>query len=214
MPHSDNGKGIVIIGDGGHSRAVQDIIRAMNGYSVSFCGQVQVSRVIGDSRVLTEQEWDDLRDGDESVVVAIGQIKSSALRRGVVEKLSYGCAVYFPTLISPTAYVSPLAYIGVGTVVMHDAVVNAGAVVGRFGIINTSAVVEHDAKVGDFCHISTNAVVNGDARVGDDSFIGSGAVVLNQIAISDRVILGAGSVACCDILQEGIYRGNPAGRVK
>ena len=58
-------------------------------------------------------------------------------------------------LTTSTEHVSKYAQIEEGSVVMHQAVVNADASIGRGCIINTFANVEHDAKIGDYCHIST-----------------------------------------------------------
>lgn len=207
MPHSNNG--IVLIGNGGHARAVRDVIESLNGYSISLRGRPEIAIEIEDSRDIAILDC----GGCNHFVLGVGQIKSAQNRIDIVKQFS-GKGVLWPTIISPHAYVSPAAKIGKGTVIMHNAVVNAGATVGDFCIVNSSSVIEHDAKIAEFCHISTGAVVNGGATVGRQSFVGSGAVVLNQIRIGGDVILGAGSVACCDITEPGIYRGNPAGKVK
>ena len=211
MQNTNNG--IVLIGNGGHARAVRDVIESLNGYSISLGGRPEIVVVIKDTRELKQPDWSIMLRTYKNYVLGIGQIKSSIDRVKAVEK-TFGFAVKWPTIISPNAYVSPTARIGEGTVIMHNAVVNAGAQVGDFCIINTGAIIEHDVIVQGFTHISTNAVVNGGAKVGRYSFVGSGAVVLNQINIGHKVILGAGSVAVCDINEAGIFRGNPAGRVK
>ncbi len=204
---------ICLIGDGGHARAVRDVIESLNGYSISLGGRPEIVHVVEDTRKLRYQDWKALCERYTNFVLGIGQIKTAQPRIDAVEQISQRGG-QFPTIISPTAYVSPRAKIGRGTVVLHNAVVNAGAIVDEFCIINTGAILEHDTKVGDFCHISTGAVVNGGATVGSRSFVGSNAVVLNQIRIGNDVILGAGSIACTDIDKPGIYRGNPAGRIK
>ena len=88
---------------------------------------------------------------------------------------SSGIKVKLPVIISPYAYVSPYAQIGCGTIVMHNAIINADARVGDNCIINSRALIEHDVVIGNHCHISTGAVVNGAVEVGDNTFIGSGA---------------------------------------
>lgn len=206
-------KGLVLMGGGGHSRAIIDVVEQFTTYSISLQGRVSVERVVEDTRKLTKDDWLELCSQYEAFIVSVGQIKSVVDREAIVSKLqSLGAGT--PTIISPKAYVSPRVQIGKGTVIMHNAAINTGARIGDFCIINTGAILEHDAKVGDFCHISTGAVVNGEAKVGSRTFIGSNAVVLNQIKIGSDVVLGAGSVAIYDITEPGIYRGNPAGRIK
>lgn len=205
----NNNNGIVLIGNGGHARAVRDVIESITSYSISLGGRPTVAMVIEDSRKMAIVGC----GGCRHFVLGVGQIKSAQDRIDIVKQFS-GDGVLWPTIISPHAYVSPTAKIGIGVVIMHGAVVNTGAEIRDFCIINTNAVVEHDAYVDDFCHISTGAIVNGGAGVGRESFVGSNAIVLNQVVIGDNVVLGAGSVACCTIAKPGIYRGNPAGRIK
>ncbi len=213
MPHSNNG--IVLIGNGGHARAVRDVIESITSYSISLGGRPEIVHVVEDTRKLQETDWFELGDTYKHFVLGVGQIKTAQPREDIVSALDdFIDDRCWTTIISPHAYVSPTAKIATGTVIMHNAVVNAGAEIGEFCIINTGATVEHDAKVGAFCHISTDAVVNGGAEVGNCSFVGSGAVILNQIKIGYKIILGAGSVAVCDITGPGIYRGNPAGKIK
>lgn len=201
--------GICLIGGGGHARAVEDVIYSLKGYSISLGGPVEIGDVIPDSRRVDVKKWAKGR----RFVLGVGQIKSVQARIDIVKQFS-GPDCQWPTIISSNAYVSPTATIGQGVIIMHNAVVNAGAIIGEFCIINTGAIVEHDVKIGYYTHISTGAVVNGEAGVGRRSFVGSNAVVLNQIRIGNDVILGAGSVAVCDIMEPGIYRGNPCGRIK
>ena len=59
-------------------------------------------------------------------MIGIGQIKTAKIRVRIFEllnKLGY----VLPTIVSPRAHVSKHAKIGDGTIVMHDAVVNANA---------------------------------------------------------------------------------------
>jgi UDP-3-O-[3-hydroxymyristoyl] glucosamine N-acyltransferase len=106
--------------------------------------------------------------------------------------------------------VSKYAEIGEGTVVMHQAFVNAGAKIGNNVILNTFSNVEHDAIIGDQCHISTGVMVNGDCKVGNNVFVGSQSVLANGITIDDDIIIGAGSFVRKSLKTKGIYSGNPA----
>lgn len=206
-------KKVCIIGNGGHCRAVLDVIDSIKTYSISFGGCLKISRIIEDSRCLEKEHWDKLCWQNTHFFIAVGQIKTPWPRINISNEIltRNGKLV---TIISPNAYVSPKAVIGEGTIVMHRAVVNAGARVGRNCIINTAAIIEHDATIGDFCHISTGAAINGEAKVDQRCFVGSNAVVLNQVGIGPEVILGAGAVAKFNTFEPGIYTGDPAGRIK
>ena len=144
MPYSNNRTGIVLIGNGGHARAVRDVISSMNGYSISCRGRVSVAWIIDDSR---EADWKAIAQKfpRNQYIIGVGQIKTAQPRIDIYKKMQKYRLVA-GTLISPHAYVSPDAEIWPGTVVMHGAVVNAGAHVGKHCIINTNAVIEHDAN--------------------------------------------------------------------
>ncbi|MBQ9572900.1 MAG: hypothetical protein IJR22_05870 [Acidaminococcaceae bacterium] len=62
------------------------------------------------------------------------------------------------TLVHPTAYVSPSATVGAGTVVEPKAVINTNSQIGQGCIISVGTVVDHDCVIGDFCHINAGVV--------------------------------------------------------
>lgn len=76
-----------------------------------------------------------------------------------------------------------LGYEIIGTVVMHQAVVNADAKIGEGCIINTFANIEHDVVIGDYCHISTGAMVNGGSTVAYGPFVGSQSAINQCVKI-------------------------------
>ncbi len=69
------------------------------------------------------------------------------------------------TLVDPSAYVSPSAEIGEGTIVLPRAVVNTNVKICRGCIINCGAVIDHDCIIGEGVHICLNAVVKAENRV-------------------------------------------------
>jgi sugar O-acyltransferase (sialic acid O-acetyltransferase NeuD family) len=129
----------------------------------------------------------------KNVLITMGQIKSPTRRMELFNDLM-DMGACFPVIQSPLAYVSPHAKIGEGTIVMHQALINAGVSVGRNCIINTKALVEHDAVIEDHCHISTGAVVNGGVTIGSGSFFGSNAVCKEYIEIGKNVVIGCGAI--------------------
>jgi sugar O-acyltransferase (sialic acid O-acetyltransferase NeuD family) len=185
---------VVILGAGGHARACIDVFESQRRYTirglVDKCPGLQ-EQFFGYPYLGTDDDLPELATQCELAFVAVGHVKITELRRNLFHRLR-DLGFKFPTVVASTAYVSPHARIGAGSVVMHGAIVNAGAVIGDNCIINTRAVVEHDAKVGAHCHISTGAILNGDVRVGDGSFVGSGCTVREGISIGQNVLVGMG----------------------
>lgn len=202
-------KKIVLIGGGGHCKSVIDVAE-LAGYHI--IGIIDATQKLGDKILgYTILGNDDVIPNyivDCEFLVTVGQIKNSEIRRRL-QKLVLQHGGKLATIVSPNAHVSKHASIGQGTVVLHQAVVNAGARIGEGCIINTFANIEHDVQVGDFCHVSTGAMVNGDCRIFDDVFIGSQAVIVNGVSVCKKTFIGAGAVVIHDILESGVYVGNP-----
>ena len=106
---------------------------------------------------------------------------------------------HLPVITHPTAWVSPSAELGLGTVVFSQSVVQANATIGTASIINSCASVDHDVALGDFVHICPGAHLAGGVRVGNHSFIGIGSSVIQQLSIGSCVTIGAGAAVVSDI---------------
>jgi acetyltransferase EpsM len=192
-------KPIVVIGEGGHSKVIQDIIAAVNDYKIVAIlddkyGDVQKREGIlygpisAVSSIINEYK-------NIKFIVAIGnnQVRSEIVNRIGLSKER------FATLIHPTAIISPTARIGEGTVVMPNCVINANTEIGKHVIINTGAIVEHDNHISDYAHISPNATLTGNVTVGEGTHIGASATVIPGIKIGEWSIVGAGSTVIRNI---------------
>ena len=203
-------KNLILIGGGGHCKSVIDVAESA-GYKI--LGILDRPEEVG-KKVLAYEVIgidDDIPQYIDKAefVITVGFIKNPSLRIKLYNKV-LEAGGKLATLVASTAYVSKYARIGQGTVVMHKSFVNAGAEIGENVIVNTFANIEHDTYIGNQCHISTGVMVNGDCKVSDNCFIGSQSVLSNGISICSDVVIGAGSFVRKNILQAGIYSGNPA----
>jgi len=189
-------KDIILIGGGGHCKAVIDVIEQQGRYNIIGIidkAELLGKNVLGYEIIGNDSELNNLVKKCSNALITIGQIRSPLLRIKLFDKvLKLGFEL--PTIVSPRAYLSQHASIGIGSVIMHDVLVNSGAVIGDNCIINTKSIVEHGSKIGNHCHISTNAVINGDVTLGNGSFVGSGVVTKEGIRINDNFFAKAGSV--------------------
>lgn len=112
-----------------------------------------------------------------------------------LDKVGYEC----PCLIHPTAWVSPSASLGSGSVVFSRAVVQAQASIGSGVILNTGCSVDHDVQLANGVHICPGAHLAGDVQVGARAWIGIGASVIQQVRIGSDVIVGAGAAVVSDL---------------
>ena len=201
---------LILIGAGGHARACIDVVEQEGFYEIA--GLIGLPKEVDDKhfgyRVLaTDQEFRILAEQFKYALVAMGQINSAAHRIRLFTR-GQEAGFIFPTVIAPTAYVSPHAKIGAGTVVMHGATINAGAIVGHNCIINSNSLIEHDTRVDDHCHISTGAVLNGNTSIGTGSFVGSGVVIKEGVSIGARSLVGMGVLVRHDIDEDTRYLGS------
>ena len=123
---------ILLAGAGGHARACIDVIEESGRYDVAGLTGLPSevgSRVLGYPVLGTDRDLEALLHDCPNALVAIGQIKSVEPRERLYALLT-GYDATMPVIISPRAHVSRHASIGAGTIVMHNAIVNAGATVG------------------------------------------------------------------------------------
>ena len=162
---------LILVGGGGHCQSVIDVIEAEGTWNI--VGILDVAhkvgkRVLGYEIIGTEAQVPSLIK-EHFFLVTVGQIRTSEPRRRLFQLIGQAGGT-FPTITSPHAYVSPHATLGEGSIIMHQALVNAGTSVGVNSIINSQALIEHGTRIGSHCHIATGAILNGDCQVGDHTF--------------------------------------------
>lgn len=189
-------KDILLIGGGGHCKAAIDVIEQEGLFNI--IGIIDKQEKLGENVLKYEIIGDDselllLLKSCKNALITIGQIKSPHPRLKLFNKL-LKLGFKLPTIISPRAYISKHSNIGIGSIIMHDAVISAGVEIGDNCIINTKSIIEHGSNIKNHCHISTNAVINGEVILGEGSFIGSGAVTKECITIENNFFAKAGSI--------------------
>ena len=187
---------IIIIGSGGHANSCIDVVESTGLFKIA--GLIEKNNdnsknhssysIIG-----ADNDLPKLRLKYEHALVAVGQIKSPKTRTKLFNML-LNLKYTLPVIISPKSYVSKRSKISIGSIIMHDVIINSNAIIGKNCIINSKALIEHDAYVGNNCHIATGAIINGKVRVNDNTFIGSGVITKQSIEIGSNCIIGAGSV--------------------
>lgn len=182
---------IILIGGGGHCRAVIDVVELEGRFSI--LGIVDIADNIGKEifgyKILgKDDDLQALRKEAQNALITVGyDINLRVKLYNLVESLGYN----LPNIISPLAYVSKYATLGKGNVIMHHAIINVGARVGNNCIINTKALIEHDAVIEDHCHISTGAIVNGGVIVRRGTFFGSNATSRQYCEVSGFIKAGS-----------------------
>ena len=170
-------KRLIVVGAGGHARAVIDAAYASKEWIVEgvvdlkFDGtseEVLGVPVIGGAEMIPMFEREDYW-----FFVAIG---GNHERFHVSESLKK-FQVKYANVIHPLSYVSSSASLGVGNFLGAFSNIGPSVSIGSFCIVNTSANLEHEVSVGDFSQFAPHAVVCGRSFVGSKVFLGTNAAV-------------------------------------
>lgn len=143
-------------------------------------------------------------------LVAIGE---NALRQRLTERL-LAQGAEFATVVAASAYVSPSARLGVGTVVMPMATIGALAEIGDGCIVNTAASIDHDGHLQAYAHVAPGCHLAGNVHVGAGAFLGVGASVIPDITIGEWAVIGAGTTVIRDIPARTKWVGCPARQIE
>lgn len=149
---------LLIVGAGGHGRVVAEIAMAC-GYDANAIAFLDDNSPDAVGKIEDMPLYAPKYDG---VFVAIG---NNALRQKIIDQLKQVEGATLVTLVHPTAYVSPSATVGAGTVVEPKAVINTHSQIGQGCIISVGTVVDHDCVIGDFCHINAGVVCSAGSCV-------------------------------------------------
>lgn len=193
---------VAIIGAGGHSRSVANLVIDA-GFSVLGFFDENVKpgeQILG-------MDVKPLKDLPENcfIVLAVGD---NIKRKEYFQKYSY--RIFPEPIIHSSAIICHEVSIGRGSLIFAGVVLNACVQIGENCIINTRCVIEHESKVQSHTHISVGVLIAGRVSIGESCFLGIGSVVSDRIQIGESIIVGAGAVVVKSILDPGIYKGIPA----
>ncbi len=124
----------------------------------------------------------------------------------------YGCRIGNETCIGPFVEIQKDVVIGSSCKIQSHSFICTQVTIGNNCFIGHGVMFVNDT-------FSTGAPANGDTNqwkstfIGNNVSIGSNATIL-PVHICDGAVIGAGSVVTKDILETGIYAGNPAKLIK
>lgn len=200
-------KNIILVGNGGHSKVITDIIKLSNEYNLcGYLDQKYEKKEISNGLIFDNIDNFKNYVEDYYFFIAIGNNK---IRKKIHEKLNLPNEKY-AILIHPSAVIGSNVNIGFGTVVMGNVVINASTNIGDQCIINTLASVGHDITIKNFVHISPNSTLTGGVFIDEGTQIGAGACLIPCIKVGKNSIVGAGSTVVTNVSNNKLIVGSPA----
>jgi len=206
-------KRILLLGAGGHGKAVADLLLAAGSYDIAgfVDAAPKASQVLGLPVLGDESQFPAL--AGQGVTLAHAAIGHNAQRLAAAGRLRQA-GFDLPSLIHPAALIGHGARIGEGAAILARAVIGPEAEIGPLALINTGAIVEHDCVLEEAAHIGPGAVLAGGVRVGAGALIGAGAVIRPGVAIGAGAVVGAGAAVVEDVAPGATVMGVPARAVQ
>ncbi|MBU6081825.1 acetyltransferase [Allobacillus halotolerans] len=207
-------KEVYIIGAGTYGEAMCELAEIL-GYDVK--GFYDEDKKIINTKVMKKKVINKFsRISVESIknkqfIVAIGnnKVRNEIMTR--INKLGGST----PTLIHPTAVISPSATIGKGVYIQANAYIWTKVRINDFCIISPGAVIAHHSSIGDACLISSQATVGASITIEKEVFIGMGSTTVTGIyKIGQKSTIGAGALVLKDVDSNAVYAGVPAKKIR
>ena len=194
-------KSLLILGAGGFGQMVKETAIALGYEKVMFLDDAAKDEdVIGMccDYVLKHEDYSE-------AVAAFGNNKTRLFWTDKLLEEGYE----MPSIVHPSAIVSPSAVLEPGCFIMQRAVVNTHTKIERAALINSGAVVDHDSCVCAGAHIGLGSVVKANCTIESGQKVEEGEVIFS----TRRKIEGADSRS----LEDAVYAfgfGNQCSYVK
>jgi acetyltransferase EpsM len=192
---------MILFGASGHGKVIHSILKER--VKAYFDDNPNINTFQG---IKVDRYSEKLYTG-EKVIITIGDNK---IRQKVSTKITH----QFSKVIAASALIDDTVKIGIGTQIIHRALIQVDTLIGEHVIVNSMASVDHECIIGNFVHIAPNSTLCGNVRVGEGTLIGAGAVILPNLSIGKWCKIGAGAVIRKDVPDYSTVVGHPSKRIK
>ncbi len=168
---------LLIAGAGTYGLVTREIALDMKCFDkIAFIDDSATQAPDGSEVIGTFSDIQKLSKEYSNIIIAVG---NPDIRENLSDFIENNVDINLTTLISPKAYISPLAKIEKGSIIEPMAVVHVGCNVGKCCIVSAGAVINHMSTCHDFCHIDCNATIGGYTTVPKKSKVECGSIFKN-----------------------------------
>lgn len=144
-------------------------------------------------------------------IVAIG---NNSIRQKLMTKINK-LGGRTPSLIHPTAVISPSAEIGKGVYIHANTHIWTKVKISDYCIISSNVVIAHHTKLGNACLVSTLAGIGASVNLEERCFVGMGSTIVTGVTkIGSDTTIGAGAVVLESLDSNCVYAGVPAKKLR
>ncbi|MDD1367792.1 acetyltransferase [Bacillus sp. MHSD_36] len=206
-------KDLVVIGSGGFSKQVIEIIEQLNLINPEY----KLLGIVDDNKSLVGTEvlgYEVIGDTDyikqlskQQKIHGVIAIADGEIREHISRKLN---DVQWVNLIHPSAVVSNYTKLGEGNIICAGVVINPECKLGNHSHINIGSTLGHDVLILDYVTVMPGSKVSGNVNLKSKSMVGTGATIIQGLTIEENVVLGAGTVVTKNTKPNYLYVGVPA----
>lgn len=151
-----------------------------------------------------EQEF--AKKSFDELIIGIGY-KHLSVRKQLFERFSQ--IIPFGKIIHSSSWVDTTAMVGKGCIIYPCCSIDANVVINDNTVLNIACTVAHDTIVGKHCFLSPRVALAGFIKIEELCILGINSTVIDNISLVSNTQLGGGTVVIKNIMQQGLYVGNP-----
>lgn len=203
-------KKICIIGTGGFAREVLTyVIDVFDLYGIIYTNKIcflEKDELCSEEKIMGFEVIPESSFDPQQHVVIIG-VGDPLVRKKIVEK--YPSNTEYASLIHPTAIVTNWVKLGEGAVICPGVVLTCNINIGKHTHLNLNTTIGHDCNIGDYFTTAPAVNISGNCEIGDCVYFGTNSAIKQGITVANNVTIGMGAVVTKNIVEPGIYIGNP-----
>lgn len=210
-----NDKPYIIIGAGGHGKAIADLLLRNSCHIYGFTDKAVKAGTIITNNLKCLGSDDFLYQLDPNnyyITLGLGIMPGESHRSRLFENITK-LGFCLPPIIDPTAIISKNVKLGSASQILMGAILQTSVKIDDSVIINSGAIIEHDCEIMSHSHVASGATLCGNVKVGTGSFIGAGSNIRQNITIGSSSTIGLGSTILDDVQNGttacGIYKKQP-----
>ena len=208
---------LIILGCGGGSRDVVDIVEDINAAAsqplYELLGYLDDDAARQGQSVAGLPVLGRLNQAVEfsaaSFVNGIGNPENYLNKPAIIGKTCLAVE-RFVTLVHPQASVSQRSSLGAGSVIYPNVTIGQGVHIGRHVCILPQCVVSHDCQIGDYTCLAGGVALSGEVRVGLSCYLGSNCSVKGRLQLGNGCLVGMGATVLQSVAASAVVVGNPA----